>query len=263
MDFHARPAMSDLAALARRALAAMDLTRLESNDTAAQIGAFCQRALTPFGPPAAICVYPEHVATARTVLDQLGLPSVPIAAVANFPDGSTELARVRSEIASARAEGAAEIDLVMPWRTLLAGDEAAVRALLDAARAATGDARLKTILETGELVDADIIRRASLIAIDCGADFIKTSTGKVPVNATPEAARITLTAIRDCGGRCGFKAAGGIRSVAEAAVYFALADELLGPDWATPAHFRLGASALLDGVLGVLSGTAATSSASY
>lgn len=263
MDFHACPAMTDAPALARRALAAMDLTRLECNDTAVQIGAFCRRALTPFGPPAAICVYPEHVATARTELDQLGLSTLPIAAVVNFPDGSTELSRVRSEIGSALAEGAVEFDVVMPWRALLAGDEAAARALLDAARGAAGSARIKTILETGELADADLIRRASLIAIDCGADFIKTSTGKVRVNATPDAARIMLTAIRDCGGRCGFKAAGGIRSVAEAAVYFALADELLGPDWATPAHFRLGASALRDDVLGVLSGTAVTGLASY
>ncbi len=255
--------MTELSALARRALAAMDLTRLESNDTAVQIKAFCQRALTSFGPPAAVCVYPEHVAAARTSLDRLNLSAVPVAAVANFPDGSTEMSRVRSEIASALDDGAAEIDVVMPWRALLSGDEAGVRAMLDAARAATGNARLKTILETGQLVDADIIRRASLIAIDCGADFIKTSTGKVPVNATPEAARIMLTAIRDCGGRCGFKAAGGIRSVAEAAIYFALADQLLGPVWATPQRFRLGASALLDDVLGVLAGATIAAPAGY
>jgi len=263
MDMREPGTTTDQKSLARRALAAMDLTRLEANDTPESIIALCDRAATPFGSPAAICVYPEHVATARAALDARGLQSVRVAAVANFPDGSTDAGRTRADIAQALAAGAAEIDVVMPWRALLAGDEAGVRSLLLAAREAAETARLKTIIESGELGDADAIRRASLFAIDCGADFIKTSTGKVPVNATPEAAGIMLTAIRDCGGQCGFKAAGGIRSVADAGIYFALADELLGPDWATPARFRLGASGLLDDVLRVLAGGASAAGEGY
>jgi deoxyribose-phosphate aldolase len=263
MDMSQPAPTTDPKALARRALAAMDLTRLESGDPPERIVELCARAATPFGPPAAVCVYPEHVATARAALDGLGLQAVPVAAVANFPDGSSDAARTRDDIALALAAGASEIDVVMPWRTLLAGEEACVRSLLLAAREASGTARLKTIIESGELGDADSIRRASLIAIDCGADFIKTSTGKVPVNATLASALVMLTAIRDCGGRCGFKAAGGIRRVADAGVYFALADDVLGPDWATPARFRLGASGLLDDILAVLGGSLAPAEEGY
>jgi deoxyribose-phosphate aldolase len=239
-------------ALARRVLAAIDLTRLESGDSPARIETLCASADTRFGPPAAVCVYPEHVATARTALDARGLANVPVAAVANFPSGDGAAAEYEAEIAAALAAGAQEVDWVLPWRRLLADDETAVRTALRAARRASAPARLKVILESGELAHPDAIRRASLLAIDAGADFIKTSTGKVPVNATLQAAGIMLTALRDCGGGCGFKAAGGIRRVDEAAPYFRLADELLGENWAEPSRFRIGASSLLDDVLRVL-----------
>lgn len=241
--------MQDPIDLARRALAAMDLTRLEDDDTADRIRALCGSADTPFGAPAAVCVQPEFVVTAREALARIGLGAVRVATVVNFPDGAADMARAVRETRRALGAGADEIDAVFPWRALLAGDADSGRALVSACKDACGGRTLKVILETGELREPKPIRRASDIAIASGADFIKTSTGKVAVNATPDAARIMLEAIRDAGGRCGFKAAGGIRRLEDAGIYFALADDILGPGWATPARFRLGASALLGEVL--------------
>ena len=157
-----------------------------------------------------------------------------------------------------RATGAGEVDVVFPYRALMAGDEACGATLLARCRELHGGRYvLKAILETGVLADPALVARASAIAIAAGADFIKTSTGKVAVNATPAAAQLMLQAIHDHGGTCGFKAAGGIRELDDAAPYFALADRILGPQWAGPARFRLGASRLLDEVLATLAADAA------
>lgn len=244
--------MTDLAACARRALACLDLTSLGEDDDAERIARLCASADTPFGTTAAVCVYPEWIVTARSSLDRLGLARVAVATVVNFPEGGSDPARVGREIRRARAAGADEIDLVIPWRSLRAGDSAPARAVLAEARRCCGPLPLKAILESGALGSPARIREASLLALDAGADFLKTSTGKVETGATLEAAAVMLTAIRERGGRCGFKAAGGIRRVAEAADYFALADTLLGAGWATPARFRIGASSLLDDIRGRL-----------
>jgi deoxyribose-phosphate aldolase len=136
--------------------------------------------------------------------------------------------------------------------------------MVEAVRAACPQACLKVILETGELKDSALIRRASELAIAGGADFIKTSTGKVAVNATLEAADIMLQAIRDSRKRVGFKPAGGIGSVADADLYLRLAETIMGPNWIMPSTFRFGASSLLDDILGVLSGgTSARVSSGY
>ncbi|MBU2326157.1 MAG: deoxyribose-phosphate aldolase, partial [Alphaproteobacteria bacterium] len=152
-------------------------------------------------------------------------------------------------------DGADEIDLVIPYRKFIAGDEAAVSEMVAAVRkACAAPVLLKVILETGELKDKALIRRASEIAIAEGADFIKTSTGKVAVNATLEAADIMLQAIRDSRRKVGFKPAGGISTVADAGHYLRLADTIMGEDWVMPSTFRFGASGLLDDILAVLSG---------
>ena len=236
--------LADPAAIALRAIPLLDLTSLGDDDTPETIERLCGAAEGPGGPPAAVCVYPEHIGTARRALDARGLARVTVATVTNFPDGGADVERARRETRRAVAAGADEVDVVLPWRAWLAGDESTGRRLLAACRAASAGRILKVILETGELRDAEVIRAASLAALDAGADFIKTSTGKVAVNATPEAARVMLEAIRERG-RGGFKAAGGVRVVADAAAYLALADEILGAGWADPAHFRIGASALL------------------
>jgi deoxyribose-phosphate aldolase len=234
--------MPDIAA---RALAALDLTSLGEDDTPARIETLCASAVGPGGLPAAVCVYPEHIATARRALDAAGARGVKVATVVNFPDGSTNSERTAREARRAVAAGADEVDMVLPWTALLAGDRESARRCVTDCREATAGRVLKVILESGALAEPAVIRAASELALDAGADFIKTSTGKVAMGATPEAARVMLETLRDRGGRAGFKASGGVRSLQDAAIYLDLADEILGPGWATPAHFRIGASGLL------------------
>jgi deoxyribose-phosphate aldolase len=236
--------LADPGAVARRTIPLLDLTSLGDDDSPETIERLCALAAGAGGPPAAVCVYPEHIATARRALASRGLESVKVATVTNFPDGSADVERARRETRRAVAAGADEVDVVLPWRAWRDGDHDTGRRLLAACREAAVGRVLKVILETGELRDPAVIRAASLAALDAGADFIKTSTGKVAVNATPAAARVMLEVIRERG-RGGFKAAGGVRVVSDAAVYLALADEILGPAWADAAHLRIGASALL------------------
>ena len=235
---------------ARLALSCLDLTNLNDDCSPADIDNLCARAFTSHGHVAAVCIWPEFVKQASELLS--GAP-VRVATVVNFPTGGEDLDSVVAETEIAVAQGANEIDLVMPYRRI-ADDPDSVYGLVAATRRAAGKALLKVILETGELKDDGLIRKASDIAVEAGADFLKTSTGKVPVNATPEAARIMLSVIADHGGDIGFKPAGGIRTLDDANVYLDLAAEALGPDWATPRTFRFGASSLLDNLLAVLEG---------
>lgn len=247
--------MTDRKSIARRALALLDLTDLNDDSSDRAVADLCRKAVTPHGHVAAICIWPRFVKGAKPLLAGTG---VRIATVVNFPQGGTDTQAVLAETQKAIADGADEIDLVMPYRAFLAGGAAIVRAQIAAVRKACGrKARLKVILETGELVKPGFIRAASEIAIEEGADFIKTSTGKVEVNATPEAARIMLEAIRTAKKRkVGFKPAGGIRTVDDAAAYLELADEIMGEDWATPETFRFGASGLLSAIVAELEGKA-------
>lgn len=250
----------ELRAVASRALALLDLTNLKDDRTPDQIVTLCERAQSPFGPTAAICIWPRFVMQARTLLG----PDSPIriATVVNFPSGEMKTEDVLAETRDAVADGADEIDLVIPYRALAKGDEKAVTDMVTAVKAACGPAILKTILETGELKDIALIRRASDLSIAAGADFIKTSTGKVGVNATLEAADIMLQAIRDSRRKVGFKPAGGISTVADAGHYLRLADTIMGDDWVIPSTFRFGASGLLDDIIAVLSGERSTAAAS-
>lgn len=241
-------------ALAAHLLSLLDLTSLGENDTPAQIEALCRSAIAAPSLPAAVCVYPEHVTTARRCLSG---HAVKVATVVNFPDGGSDPLRVERETRRALGAGADEIDLVLPYRALLEGDAADARTVVRTCRAACTDGvRLKLILETGLLGTPELIRAACAIGLEEGVDFLKTSTGKVPVNATPEAAALILDAIAAAGGRCGFKAAGGIRTLADAATYLDLAEARLGAGWADATHFRIGASALF-GELSAIAAAAA------
>lgn len=229
-------------ALAARLLSLLDLTSLGEDDTSAQIEALCRSAVAAPRLPAAVCVYPEHITTARHCLQGT---EVKVATVVNFPDGGGDPTRVERETRRALAAGADEIDLVLPYRALLDGDAACARTVVRSCRAAcTDDVPLKLILETGVLGTPELIRAACAIGLEEGVDFLKTSTGKVPVNATAQSAAVILDAIAAAGGRCGFKAAGGIRTLADAVTYLDLAEARLGVGWSDPAHFRIGASAL-------------------
>ena len=242
--------------LARLALACLDLTSLNDADTEADIDRLCDRAQTAYGPVAAVCVWPRFAARARQRLaDGIG-----VAAVANFPAGGTDVDAAVRDVKTIVDAGAQEVDLVLPWRALQAGDEGACAAVLVAARQACEGRVLKVILESGELQDPRLVRRASELALAAGADFLKTSTGKTPIGATLDGANAMLAAIAadpKAFGRVGFKVAGGVRTVADAASYIALTATLLGDSALTPARFRIGASSLLSDIVAVLGGDAA------
>lgn len=239
--------------LAARALALLDLTDLLDTADEAGLEALCARAVSAPGPVAAICIWPRFVARARTIL---GSGLVRIATVVNFPQGEATGANVLAETQAALASGADEIDLVLPWRALLAGDEAAAAAMVRAVRDVCGGKTLKVILETGEYPDLDRVRAASELAIAAGADFIKTSTGKTAHSASLPAAQTMLEVIAATGRPVGLKPSGGIRNLNDAAGYLALADEIMGPHWTTPETFRFGASGLHQVLVDVIAGSA-------
>jgi deoxyribose-phosphate aldolase len=245
--------------VARIALACLDLTSLNDDDSEARIAALCERAALRRlasgwrAPVAAVCVWPRFAKLARSLLPD----SIGVAAVANFPAGASDLERAVRDTGEIVQAGAQEVDVVLPYRALLAGDSAACSALLAAVRRACGGLVLKVILETGELREQALIEHAARLALEAGADFLKTSTGKTPLSATPLAAQAMLGVIgaharahRDVG----FKASGGIRSVADAAVYLDLVEAALGAPALVPARFRIGASALLADIEAVLDG---------
>jgi len=240
---------------ARLALACLDLTSLNTADTEADIAALCRRAQSPFGPVAAVCVWPRLAAFAGAQLPA----SIAVAAVANFPHGHADIDAAVRDTEQIVQAGAQEVDVVLPYRSLMAGDERAASALVVAVRESCPGLLLKVILETGELKTPALIERACQLSLDGGADFLKTSTGKAPVSATLAAARLmlgTIAASPAARHRVGFKASGGIRTVAEAAAYQALTQELLGAPALTPKRFRIGASSLLNDIEAVLSGAA-------
>lgn len=235
------------AATARRAIGLLDLTSLNDDDTGETVRALCRRAVTPLGPVAAVCVWPRFVAHSREALAGSG---VRVATVVNFPAGKGDADSVRAEIAAAIAAGADEIDLVMPYRAFIDGARTQPLAVIRAGREACGEGTaLKVILETGAFPDPDLIGWAARDAIAAGADFLKTSTGKIQPAATLPAVALLLEAVHGSGKPVGVKAAGGIRDSAAAASYLQLADAVMGEGWATPATFRFGASALLDALL--------------
>ncbi|EKO3987739.1 deoxyribose-phosphate aldolase [Vibrio fluvialis] len=247
--------MSDLKAAALRALKLMDLTTLNDDDTDAKVIQLCHDAKSPVGNTAAICIYPRFIPIAKKTLREQGTPDVRIATVTNFPHGNDDVDIAVTETKAAVAYGADEVDVVFPYRALMAGNEQAGFDLVKQCKAACGDTvLLKVIIETGELKEEALIKKASQICIEAGADFIKTSTGKVPVNATPEYARMMLEVIRDMGvaKSVGFKPAGGVRTAEDAALYLAMADEILGDNWVDSRHYRFGASSLLTNLLNTL-----------
>ncbi|WP_105199938.1 deoxyribose-phosphate aldolase [Pseudoalteromonas sp. T1lg10] len=231
---------------ALRALACLDFTRLDERDEEQDIKAFLQQLSADKPLPAAICIYPQWLTYVRAYMQMHFSQPPALATVTNFPHGDQPLDVVLRETELALALGADEIDLVLPYKRLQAGDE---QTPLDYVRRSkelcAGRARLKVIIESGEL-SLPQVAQATRIAIAGGADFVKTSTGKVVVNATYEAVAVMLTEIKQSGQDVGLKVSGGVRTLAQAQQYMALADKVMGESWLTPAHFRFGASALLE-----------------
>jgi deoxyribose-phosphate aldolase len=231
-------------AVARRALPLLDLTDLGDSCTETKIDILCRDARS--GGVAAICVWPRFIAQGARALKGTGIR---VATVINFPAGGEDCARATDDTAEALRDGADEIDLVLPYRAFLRGKAAVARDMVEAVRDVCRAATLKVILETGEISDPAKIRAASRLALEAGADFLKTSTGKSPVSATPEAAEAMLTEIRASCRPAGLKVSGGLRSVADAAAYLALADRMMGAAWVSPKTFRLGASSLFGALI--------------
>jgi deoxyribose-phosphate aldolase len=248
--------------IALRALGLVDLTDLNAHSSDSAVAELCRKAITPFGTVAAICIWPRFVKSAVPLLKGTG---VKIATVVNFPLGEDDVAAVVMETEKAIRDGADEIDLVFPYMAFKKGGHEEAGDMIGIIASVCKDrVLLKVILETGELRDQKLVRAAAELAIEEGADFIKTSTGKVKVNATLPSAQSMLEAIKASGQtHIGLKAAGGIRTVADAASYLELADKIMGAGWATPKTFRFGASGLLDDILATLTGKASSSEAGY
>jgi deoxyribose-phosphate aldolase len=239
------------------AVSMIDLTTLEGQDTPGKVRALCAKGkqpdpADPTAPRvAAICVYPDLVRTAK---QELKGTKIKVASVAtSFPSGRAAMDVKLADVRYAVAEGADEVDMVIDRGAFLAGNYDLVYSEIVAVKEACADAHLKVILETGELVTYDNVRRASWLAMLAGADFIKTSTGKVSPAATLPVTMIMLEAVRDFrdahGRQIGVKAAGGIRTAKDAIRYLVLVNETAGDDWLDPDWFRLGASSLLNDLL--------------
>lgn len=239
------------------ALSMIDLTTLEGKDSEGKVIQMCSKAKMPYAPMpdlpkvAAVCVYPKMVKTAKNALKGT---SIKVASVATaFPSGMSNLQTKLEDTRFAVSEGADEIDMVISRGEFLKGNYSFIFDEISAIKEACGEAHLKVILETGELETLENVRKASDIAIYAGADFIKTSTGKVSPAATQPVTLVMLEAIRDyykdTGIMIGMKPAGGIRKAKEALQYLVLVNETLGSAWLTPDWFRFGASSLTNDLL--------------
>ncbi len=243
------------------AISMIDLTTLEGADTPGKVTALCTKAVRPDPSDnsvphvGAVCVYNDMVKVAREHLDNNGGKEIPVAAVSTaFPSGRASLDVKKQDTEDAIASGATEIDMVIDRGAFLSGNLEKVFTEIVCIKEICGDrAHLKVILETGELVTYDNVRRASFLAMAAGADFIKTSTGKVSPAATAPVVLVMLEAVRDyyamTGKKIGVKPAGGIRTTKDAIKQLVLVNETAGPDWLNPKLFRIGASALLNDLL--------------
>jgi deoxyribose-phosphate aldolase len=241
----------------RLAVSMLDLTTLEGADTPGKVRHLCAKAVCPapampeIPSVAAVCVYPSLVSTAKQALDGTGVKTASVAT--GFPAGQVSLEAKLKDTEDAVADGADEIDMVISRDAFLAGDDARVQSEIARVKDACGDAHLKVILETAELGSYEHVRHASMLAMEAGADFIKTSTGKASAGATPGVCLVMLEAIRDYADRTGravgFKAAGGVSTSKAALHRLVLVKETLGDDWLTPDRTRIGASSVLNDLL--------------
>lgn len=229
----------------QQVISLIDLTSLNLDDTDVKIITLCEQAQTPMGNVAAVCVYPKFVKLAK---QQLINSDILVATVVNFPYGEDLIDQVVNDISAALADGADEIDVVIPYHEVKNDNAEKIQDFIAQCKQACGTVTLKVILETGELT-ADEIAQASRYAIAGGADMLKTSTGKVAVHATLEAAEIMLTEIKNSGKNIGLKISGGVRTVAQAEPYITLATKFMGEPFIDPKTFRFGASNLLNDVL--------------
>lgn len=226
-------------------VALMDLTSLNDDDTEVTTATLCDQATNALGSVAALCVYSRFVSQCKLALPK----NIKVATVVNFPSGSHSLDQIESEVKAAIKAGVDEVDVVIPYHDYSEyGHSDRAKVIVSRCKDLLGAKKLKVIIESGAL-SADMIRKASQDAIDAGADFIKTSTGKIPQGASLEAAEIMLKAIKNSGKNIGFKASGGIRTYEQAQSYAELAAKICGEDFVHPRSFRFGVSGLLKQLL--------------
>ena len=246
---------------AKKILQLIDLTSLNDDDSDEAIILLCEKACSQVGNVAAVCVYPQFIKTALLTLGKCLSVDVKVATVVNFPAGGNDIEKVIFDTQQAVSWGANEVDLVFPYKAFINGNTELAATMIKGCKQACGEGvLLKVIIESGVLKQPALIESACQTAISAGANFIKTSTGKVEVNATLEAAEIILRCIKASSNKhIGFKAAGGISNVKVAEKYLSLAGSIMGSDWIDASHFRFGASSLLDDVLKQLGTTTSPS----
>ena len=226
-------------------ISCIDLTRLNDDDTKANIIALCQSATTPFGPVAAVCVHMPFVHLAKQHLPK----SIHVATVINFPHGTTPIKQCIADIQQAIDDGADELDVVMPYSAFMMGKNKMVRAFLSRCRQLTKKHILKIIIESGALVTTSLIHQAASLVVESGADFVKTSTGKIKMGATLAASAEILRVIKEKNANTGIKISGSIRTHEQTMTYVEQAIAIMGKNWISPTHFRVGASSLLNDLL--------------
>lgn len=229
----------------------VDLTSLNNNDTNMTIKSICNKSITPFGNVAAICIYSHFIEYAKSIYKLLG-EDIKIATVVNFPYAMTDIELIKYEVSLAINRGSDEIDLVFPYHALINGDNDIGAKIVSSVRKMCKNITLKVIIESGELNTSELIYQASKIAIDEGCDFIKTSTGKVAINATLDAVKVMLSAIQTNNKGCGIKVAGGVKTVEDAMHYYNLVKDYMGENWIGLNTFRFGTSSLLDNLINYL-----------
>lgn len=226
----------------------IDLTSLQNNDDETSINSLCNKAITPYGNVASVCVYPKFVKLAVGILNQ---SSVKIGTVVNFPTGDFALNETLALAENTISQGVNEIDVVFPYKTYLRGDQkSAIQYIKEIKNICKNKTTLKVIIETGEIKSTEVIQMICTDVIDAGADFIKTSTGKTTQGATLEAVEIILNTLhKTVNHHVGLKISGGIRTISQAFSYINIAKKIMGQEWIQPKSFRIGASVLLDEIL--------------
>lgn len=247
--------MNKLETVASRTIKLIDLTSLNASDNDNKIIELCKNATTTFGNVASICVYPRFISTARNQLNSQGTPDIKVVTVTNFPHGNSDINIAISETKQAVEYGADEVDVTFPYRALISGDEEVGFRLIKECKSVCENIPLKVIIESGELKTPALIEKAAEISIKAGADFIKTSTGKVPTSATVESAKIILSVIEKKRDKysVGLKVSGGIKTVDNVKEYLDVADKAFGCEWTNNKdNFRVGASTLLNELIEIL-----------
>ncbi len=249
-------AFEDRTEVAQRALEVLELTQLAADTTEDDIRRLCERAETPHGPVAAVCVPPKFVMTAREVLGKRS--PVAISTVANWPRGRSKVDYVVAEAEIAFYEGAQEVNVIVPWRQFRSNDQQTLPNMMsECVRVTTRRKFIKATLEAGELEEEFIIREAARQALEAGAEFLETESGQCAACCTPDQARAVLEEIRDWRGEAGMKV-GLLQSLDECRTWLELAADVMGEDWIDPENFRIGGrEGLLDEILGVLDAKAA------